>query len=32
MNSPLSQKQKQKFIKYLDFVMLTEEGAIKVGI
>lgn len=26
------QKHKHKFMKYLDFVMLTEEGAIKVGI
>ena len=31
-NSPLSQKRKHKFIKYLDFAKLTEEGAIKIGI
>ena len=31
-NAPLSHKQKQPFMKYLDFAMLTEEGAIKVRI
>lgn len=32
MDFPPSQNQKHQFIKYLDFVMLTEEGAIKIGI
>ena len=31
-NTPLSQKRKHKFTKYLDFAKLTEEGAIKIGI
>lgn len=32
VNAPLSPKENYKFTENLDFVMLAEEGAIKVGI